>query len=164
MKISRREDFGKLYQEHFLTGLGVELGVQYGAFSLEILKYWKGKLLCIDPWEELGYDEIYEIAKQRLGEDRLVKLHSIDAVKHFKDESLDFIYIDACHYYNYVKQDIEIWYPKIRKGGIISGHDYTNEVESGGVIKAVDEFIEKNNKKLYLTEEENTFKSWWFIK
>ena len=36
----------------------------------------------------------------------------------------DAIYIDANHTYEAAKQDIELWYPKVRKGGMICGHDY----------------------------------------
>lgn len=165
--MKNRNELGKLYQKHYKTGLGVELGVQWGAFSLEILKNWKGELKCIDPWTGEGYDEIYELAKKRLGEERLVKKLSIDAVKDFEDESLDFIYIDACHVYPEVKRDIEMWYPKVRKGGIVSGHDYVKAFDFG-VIEAVDEFVKKENKVLSLTEDDwfdgINFKSWYFIK
>jgi hypothetical protein len=41
-----------------------------------------------------------------------------------KNESLDFVYIDANHKYDAVKKDLELWYPKVRKGGVFAGHDY----------------------------------------
>lgn len=165
--MKNREELGKLYQEHYKTGLGIELGVQYGAFSLKILENWKGDLKCIDPWADPGYEEIYQIAKERLGEDRLIRKTSIEAVKDFKDESLDFIYIDACHQYQEVSRDLGMWYPKVRVGGIVSGHDYV-EAYDFGVIQAVNEFVKDYNKTLYLTEDDwfegMNFKSWYFIK
>ena len=48
----------------------------------------------------------------------------MDAVKDFPDRSLDFVYIDANHDVRHVIEDIEEWSKKIKKGGIISGHDY----------------------------------------
>ena len=57
----------------------------------------------------------------------------------FKDESLDAVFIDADHSYEAVKLDIANWMPKVRKGGILAGHDYSSAWP--GVIKAVDEMI-----------------------
>jgi predicted O-methyltransferase YrrM len=50
---------------------------------------------------------------------------SIEYVKLVKDQSIDFIYIDGNHQYSSVKEDILAWLPKIKNGGIISGHDYS---------------------------------------
>ena len=47
-----------------------------------------------------------------------------NASKRFEDESIDFIYIDAEHKFEYVYRDIVNWYPKMKKGGIFAGHDY----------------------------------------
>lgn len=49
-------------------------------------------------------------------------LKSEEAVKKIEDNSIDIIFIDADH--NEVNKDIELWYPKVKKGGIISGHDF----------------------------------------
>ena len=40
------------------------------------------------------------------------------------DGSLDFVYIDANHEQTFVTQDLRAWHPKVRAGGIMSGHDY----------------------------------------
>jgi predicted O-methyltransferase YrrM len=48
---------------------------------------------------------------------------SKQAAKAIKDESLDLVFIDGNHGYSAVKEDIELWYPKVRQGGILSGHD-----------------------------------------
>lgn len=58
----------------------------------------------------------------------------------FEDESIDFLFIDGDHHYESVKTDLTNWFPKIRSGGIISGHDYTEAGECG-VIPAVNEFF-----------------------
>lgn len=67
-----------------------------------------------------------------------MKMTSATAVVYFLDESVDLVYIDANHSYEFVRQDIELWLPKIRQGGIISGHDY-GFTPHAGVKQAVDE-------------------------
>ena len=77
-----------------------------------------------------------------------------EAVKWIADESLDFVFIDSDHSYEAVYQDIRDWAPKVRKGGIVSGHDYY-QGKSGrmGVVKAVDEFIAENPQYTLETTE-----------
>ncbi len=61
--------------------------------------------------------------------------------------SLDLIFIDALHDYDSVKVDIERWLPKVRKGGIICGHDYGKEV-CPGVVRAVHDFFSPSEIEL----------------
>jgi predicted O-methyltransferase YrrM len=61
----------------------------------------------------------------------------LEVVNQFEDESLDVVFIDLTHTYESVKQDIELWLPKVKKGGILAGHDYENDWPE--VVKAVDE-------------------------
>ena len=65
-----------------------------------------------------------------------VRKPSVEAAKDFADGSVDIVYIDANHTYEEVKKDIEAWLPKVKKGGIISGHDYGGWE---GVTRAVNE-------------------------
>jgi hypothetical protein len=62
-----------------------------------------------------------------------VNIHSI-----LPDEYLDFVYIDGDHKYEEVKRDIECWFPKVKKGGCIGGHDYGKK-NYLGVRRAVKE-------------------------
>jgi hypothetical protein len=62
----------------------------------------------------------------------------------FKDESLDAVFIDADHSYEAVKLDIQNWMPKVRRGGILAGHDYNSAWP--GVIKAVNEILPEAEK------------------
>lgn len=71
---------------------------------------------------------------------KLVIGDSAHAAKHFNDRSLDLVFIDADHSYAACKEDIEVWMPKVRPGGIIAGHDYEPK-DFPGVIRAVDELI-----------------------
>jgi Methyltransferase domain len=66
------------------------------------------------------------------------EMDSVAASKLYDDESLDFVFIDADHSYSAVSRDIDAWLPKVRKSGIMSGHDY-KEWRDFGVIQAVTE-------------------------
>ena len=70
----------------------------------------------------------------------------------FADESLDFVYIDADHREEFVRKDIELWFPKLKKGGVISGHDYGRGIEEDfdfrGLTKVVDEFSKSLNQEV----------------
>lgn len=78
-----------------------------------------------------------------------IQLPSLEAAKKFKDESLDFVFIDAAHDYENVKNDINAWYPKIKKGGTIAGHDYHSTWPE--VVKAVDEWRFSQNKLINIS-------------
>ena len=85
---------------------------------------------------------------QRMGMENTIKVlecTSHEASLKFEDGYFDFVFIDADHVYERIKEDINDWLPKVKKGGIISGHDYAGEVN--GVKKAVDEKF-GNNKIL----------------
>lgn len=71
-----------------------------------------------------------------------IRKRSHDAASLYKNRSLDFIFIDASHEYKDVLLDLQLFYPKLKKGGIIAGHDYVN---FGGVKQAVNEFFKCNN-------------------
>ena len=73
-------------------------------------------------------------------------------------DDLDFVYIDGNHDYEYVKKDIEVYYQKIRFGGVIGGHDFC--AEHLGVSQAVWEFVNKHNLNLFA----NSKKDWWVVK
>jgi hypothetical protein len=69
-----------------------------------------------------------------------LRLDSLAAAETFENESIDFLFLDASHHYGDVKKDIVAWYPKIKTGGIFSGHD----VDGGwpGVNRAINESLE----------------------
>ena len=128
---------------------GVEVGVARGSYSfvLSTNNPWC-KLYSIDPWTL--YDgmrdftnarfmsELEVAARQRLGPRtniQIIKDFSMEAVKKFDDESLDFVYIDANHEWPYVTQDIFYWAKKVRAGGIVSGHDYDQVQRHDGLCQ-----------------------------
>ena len=69
----------------------------------------------------------------------VIKSHSLEAVDKYEDESLDFCFVDGSHEYEDVKKDILAYLPKVKKGGILAGHDYDKIWD--GVIRAVDEIL-----------------------
>ena len=121
---------------------GVEIGVERGRFSKELLFHNPNLFLYgVDPWSVYpGYrdyvsqeqlDGFYQQTVDRLTKYKLfsrvclIKKFSLEAVKDFEDNSLDFVYIDGNHDLLNVISDIVAWTSKVRSGGIVSGHDYT---------------------------------------
>jgi hypothetical protein len=78
------------------------------------------------------------------------------AHQYFEDVSIDFLFIDANHSYESVKKDLELWYPKVKYGGVISGHDYNSK----DVKRAVDEYFKYFNQQVGESSDEYV----WFIK
>ena len=168
-----RDDLAALFHElGFKTG--VEVGVERGLYSKVLCKANpQMKIYGIDPWESLEVciknspkrrtdnhssqktcDRYYESAMCRLApysNSLILKEYSIDAVKKFEDKSLDFVYIDANHDYSFVIDDITWWSKKVRKGGIVSGHDYYNTSSSSKVTmqvkRAVNDYVKENRIK-----------------
>lgn len=141
---------------------GVEVGVCDGVYSQKLLDNIPGlQLYGVDPYlpykgfSKERQDEKITAACERLNKYPnyiLIKAPSVEAAKLIPDGSQDFVFIDGNHDYEDVKEDMETWYPKVRKGGILSGHDYYPKCARGAVIKAVDEVVASLGVKLELTE------------
>jgi predicted O-methyltransferase YrrM len=167
---STRETLYELWGELGFK-VGAEVGVRMGTNAIEIFRRVPGlKLYCIDPWNaylrvtDHVQDVYYQRCVRRLrGQDaELIKKTSRDAVEDFEDASLDFVYIDGDHRFDFVMSDIILWEPKIKRGGIISGHDYYHFF-TGGVIQAVEAFTQANNiSSWYITREKEH--SWFWVK
>ena len=155
---------------------GAEVGVYKGYYSKVLLDNIPNlELLCVDNWANRRRRNFYSVAKEELKiYPNAVIIHkdSVEAAKDIENESLDFIFIDAAHDYENVKKDIESWTPKVKIGGIISGHDYYKFRDGSlGVITAVNEYVKNNNYKLELTEwnrsnpvRDDRQPCWWFVK
>jgi len=83
---------------------------------------------------------------------------SLTCAHYIKDHSLDFVFIDAHHSYEAVRDDMNAWYRKVRKGGVFSGHDYGSPGRRFGVRRAVDEFMERTWNDLQVN---NQSRIWW---
>ena len=79
----------------------------------------------------------------------ILRDYSYDAVKTIKDNYFDFIYLDGSHLLKDVKRDLKEWFPKLKKGGIMAGHDYIED-EDFGVIEAVNNFSNITGMKMFL--------------
>lgn len=140
--------------------VAAEVGVLRGEFSQAILAAWSGTLYMVDAWRQLpgyvdianGTDDEHEANRQaairvavRAGERAVVvRALSAEFARELDDECLDAVYIDADHSHAAVLADLAAWAPKVRRGGVISGHDYLDGVlpESVfGVRSAVLEFF-----------------------
>jgi predicted O-methyltransferase YrrM len=149
--------------------IGSELGVARGRFSRLLLKRSSIKMLySIDKWDGgRGHDAAQYFramnALHGFGRRSMVLRMSFDEAKDlFEDKSLDFIYIDAyAHETGLLDKTLKGWWPKVKKGGLIAGHDYCEMYHK--VRNAVDRFILKYKLDLYITNQDR-LPSWMAIK
>lgn len=143
-----------------------EIGVDEGKFSQQIFDVLKPQNFhLIDIWgsdrfHEGKYQGVKEQFKHQL-ESGKVQIHrklSTKAVHDFENEYFDLIYIDTDHSYETTRDELRLYAPKMKTGGVIAGHDYVTgnwiSTYRYGVIEAVHEFCVHNNWELiYLTAE-----------
>jgi hypothetical protein len=119
---------------------------------------------CVDTWEggpdHQGRDDLHTLYDTFTDNMKSLKdyyipmrMTSLNAAKQFEDNSLDFVFIDASHEYQDVKNDIIAWLPKVKQGGVLAGHDYYVNSHDffPGVKQAVNETLNVN--ELYFTED-----------
>jgi predicted O-methyltransferase YrrM len=125
---------------------GAELGVDKGILFEMLLK---GKpnlqLLGVDIWEAHPhrYEKCMGIAQKYGGRAWLMRKRTVEAAEAFEDGYFDFVFIDADHSHQAVKEDIAAWRPKVRPGGWLGGHDY-HPKKFPGVVSAVKEVFGKS--------------------
>ena len=138
--------------------------------AVEIINSNKNiKFDCVDTWkgsiEHTTYDviteeKLYDVFLSNIEPVKHninpIRMTSIDASKLYEDNSLDFVFIDASHEYEDVKEDILAWLPKVKIGGILAGHDYDT---FEGVNRAVDEIFNINDLEIseycYIYKKQN---------
>lgn len=164
-------------REEFLKGVKnllpaypkcVEIGVHRGDFSQMILDWlWPINLLLVDPFQ-IGYERYddgnnvrystetdYYYVKNRFEQLMFVVVYRYDSTMarlNYQKGYFDFIYIDADHRYESVKQDLQMWSELLSENSLLCGHDYGNEVFTG-VKKAVDEFLIENNFEMIILNQ-----------
>jgi len=153
--------YGKLYSHmvsraknnsHFVE-IGAWKGKSTAYMAVEIANSGKTiKFDTVDTW--LGSEEsthhkdpavisgtLYELFLENIrpARDHInpIRSTSVTAAKLYQDHSLDFVFIDASHRYENVRQDIEHWLPKVKSGGMIAGDD----IRWASVRKAVKELL-----------------------
>lgn len=181
--LATREQLPLLPNALQLLGEGAEVGVQEGRFSAHLLEHWGGaRLYSVDPWLRQDPSEYRDVAnlpqdRQDLHHRRTMarlaryrdrssiwRMMSADASAKIHDSQLDFVYLDARHDYDAVREDLALWYPKVRPGGIVSGHDYLDgllpQLGLFGVRTAVDEFFGALGLPVMATRDDAPFVSW----
>ena len=167
--------------------VGAEIGVRKGWFTYKFCRAGLS-MHAVDAWlaypdynePERNYQEeqdyFYSKAQKSLasyisaGKCTLIRKMSMDAVRDFEDESLDFVYIDAHHGFKYVVEDIYEWSKKVRKGGVISGHDFvsTNTIHVKIAVRAYTRAYKIHNWYVLGRDMEgehrDIYRSWFWIK
>ena len=188
-EVRSRKDFPKLIDELSLK-VGVELGVNEGGYSDFLLNESKlEKLHSIDAWNLDSSETMAapfkawtvkqarsaeEIAKEVLGKhgsrSAVVKANSFDAADQFEDNSVDFIFFDAGHRFSGFALDMIKWWPKVRMGGVIAGHDYWRRYRYE-VMEVANAFLFEHRLLMHLTWDDKNHKggdyappSFWAVK
>jgi hypothetical protein len=195
--LKTRDEMGKLLESEGFR-VGAEVGVQHGTFAQTTLSHWPSceKYYLIDVWsQQTKYvdqanvdnstqDEIFAAAKNNVqqwaNKTTFMRMRSDQAALKIADSSLDYVYVDARHDYCGAKQDINLFWPKVRRGGIMSGHDYlvavdvapaqdwslceNGERNPGAVKGAVDEFAAAQQLQLVVSYQDGSYGSWFLRK
>lgn len=139
---------------------GAEIGVWEGGFAEKLCAQNHGlELLCVDPWnsqpdykegknDPARMEQAYHTARETLKPFpcTFLRMTSAEAATHVEDGSLDFVFIDGNHLYEHVLRDLQLWVPKVRKAGVVAGHDYTSGKKTKSFIQvkpAVDKFTQE---------------------
>ena len=182
-----RDDLPELFIQMGFK-VGAEIGVKEGAFS-EIICKAGLKLYGIDPY--IMYDDYIEPETQKSLNQAMkkaaaklkgcdftpIKKTSMGALQDFQDESLDFVYIDGNHSFKFVTEDIFEWSKKVKKGGVIAGHDYVymanrdkHHVHAKYVVDAytrafdIPSWYVIGRKEKVEGEKRDRYRSWFWIK
>lgn len=193
--IETREMIANILEEEKFE-VGAELGVQKGIYAEHNLKIWKSckRYYLVDAWahqenyhdaanvNNAVHNEFYQETKRRMAPfgnvPQFLRMYTSDAVKEIADNSLDFLYVDARHDYCGTLADLEDYYPKMKSGSIIAGHDYLNSddlfkqdrsqdwsicgdgsVNRGAVRGAVETFAERRGLQIVLAYKDGGFPS-----
>ena len=185
--IAYRDSIGTWLQELGFVGSGAELGVLQGQFAQQTLSGWTSvnKYYLVDPWAHQDPEKYVDFANKGDEEQNenmeqailntatyqdkvvFVRNFSTDAVKMFEDCSLDYVYVDAVHDYRGALTDLTDWWPKIRPGGIMAGHDFIDSIDPFwgvfNVKSAVEHFSAAVAAPFWLTDDP-VMPSFWIAK
>lgn len=141
--------------------IGAEIGVSWGVNARGTLNCWPQlKMLhLVDIYAKALPEDIEKIRAKFAGLEQRITWHigsSVDMARFIKNDSMDFVYIDACHSLRAVTMDLNAWFPKVKSTGIICGHDYYSH---DSVYLAVNHWAEDNRKDVFYTNPD-----WWIFK
>ena len=169
LEIRRKKKVWEPFMRKYNCNAICEVGVYRGENFKRMIEHPPKVAVAIDAWVDdgiisrndtaLSQEELnnqYAEFTKAMADKPFVTIYreySVESVKHFKDNYFDFIFIDADHTYNACFRDIEDWYPKVKKGGVLLGDDYrVAKLKTGvsfGVIEAVKTFTQKNNLSFF---------------
>lgn len=184
-----REKLAMLFNELGFTS-GAEIGVEQGRYSEVLCRANPdARIFLIDAWTAYsGYrdhvnqdklDGFYEATRKRVAQYpnvEIIKGFSMEVVKVIPDQSLDFVYIDSNHEFQHVTNDIAEWGKKVRKGGIIAGHDYANwkgknpqiqvkqVVDGWTAAYSISPWFIVNDRETIDGKEHKIARSWFWVK
>jgi hypothetical protein len=150
---------------------GAEVGVYDGEHADTIVHNFNPTVLyLVDIWlaypgNAYGYtqehwDQVQNTVQEKYKNNPAVQIFnkgSLEGAKQLEGEQLDYVYIDANHAYEPVKSDIEAWWPLIKDGGCLAGHDWTIP----DVVRAVEEFAQSNELTVCVSDNGT---EWWIWK
>lgn len=188
--LNDRVEFADLCNDMGLTK-AVEVGTHQGVFADGFMSRFNGHLTCVDSWVDdsppphktfLPY--FVETSPSREFDEALarfvlsfkyglrVAVHKMESTKYaetIEDRSLDFVYLDGSHKLPHVKADLLAYWPKLKPGGVMAGHDYVFGDPRGvaditllSVAVAVNWFAAEHGLDLKVTNE--ALPSWYFRK
>lgn len=176
--IQHRKDFWQLLELFDLKGEVVEVGVAEGNNS-ELMATWdcvtkmwmvdnwatiegqKGDGSEIQSWHDSNYIKCAAICERDI-KCKMIQGMSTIVAEQFENDSLIMVYLDADHSFDAVKRDLVAWYPKVKSGGIIAGHDFL--AEEYGVNQSVKEFCSGRFEINLIPEFSPEDASFWFRK
>lgn len=169
MEIKSRTELPKLLMHFNLPLVGVEVGVAGGSSASDFLKNGLEKIYLVDAWETLDvvgdgnypqewHNKNYKLTLHNLSEFEgrytILKGLSSEMHVHIPDNSLGLVYLDGCHEFQAVRDDIRNYVPKLVEGGILGLHDYIN---LKGVRVAVKEYARLNFLEIHDIPETSRF-------
>lgn len=154
-----------------------ELGIYKGDNFLQMILSRPTLAVAVDVWKDNGvhprscddydqqqFNEQYDYFKKRVSDKPFVQIIrdlTINAAKQFSDNFFDFIFLDADHSFGGCYSDLVYWYPKVRLGKFLAGHDYGQRIrKTFGVYDAVNKFALENNLEVIRFGHSN----WMLIK
>jgi SAM-dependent methyltransferase len=166
----------ELFKELNFT-VGAEIGTEHGRYAAMLCSgNPQLKLYCIDPYSVYPYfkgekeqeevESFYVEAQKRLKrfDHEILRMTSMEAVKQFEPNSLDFVFIDGNHFFEFVVNDIIHWSRIVKPGGIVYGHDYS--LPDFHVKQAVNAFMDASqiNPWFILKSRGNIIDCWMYVR
>ena len=151
----------------------VEVGVNRGGNAIQMFDKLSPQLktmYLVDPYNLEDGEEIKHDMLMRLGPKNRAKFidaTSVEAALLMESVGItfDYVYIDGDHSYDMVMLDLIMWYPLVKKGGILAGHDWSIAT----VRIAVEDFFKMDNRPSHCSLQtvlpnEVNFEDWWVVK